>query len=145
MSELLTQQQLITHLTAFRDILSNFDYSALKNIRFLNLESLYTYMDTIKDNPFQRQYQALEKELDYLQPYLPFVSSERASHFIAAMAEVNTEQEASCIRQKYTQKLRRDFIDLARTTTTLEQWQEVVDSCESIRVYKEQMCLASYS
>lgn len=143
MSQLLTKQELENHLTNFREILSNFDYSSLKNIRFFNLDSLYTYMDTIKDNPFQKQYSALQKELDYIQPYLPFVSSERAAEFLTLVAKAPTDDEVASIKKDYTQKLRRDFIDLARTTTTLSQWQEVVNSCEAIRQHKEEMCLAS--
>lgn len=143
MAQLLTKQELATHLSNFREILSNFDYSALKNIRFFNLDSLYTYMDTIKGNPFEQQYKALQKELDYIQPYLPFVSSERAAEFLTLIAKAKNDEEVTLIKKDYTQKLRRDFIDLARTTTTTAQWDEVVNSCEAIRLHKEEMCLAS--
>ena len=60
MSKLLTKQELEGHLAQFREILANFDYSCLKNIRFFNLDSLYAYMETIKDNPFEMQYKALQ-------------------------------------------------------------------------------------
>ncbi|MGL4798307.1 MAG: hypothetical protein ACRDDX_14915 [Cellulosilyticaceae bacterium] len=143
MAQLLTKQELATHLARFREILGNFDYSSLKNIRFFNLDSLYTYMETIKDNPFQLQYKALQEELDYIQPYLPFVSSERAAEFLTLITKAKSDQEVAEIKKDYTQKLRRDFIDLARTMTTMAQWDEVTLSCEEIRLHKEEMCLAS--
>ena len=143
MSKLLTQQELVNHLTTFREILSNFDYSCLKNIRFFNLESLYAYMETIKDNPFEKQYEALQLELDFIQPYLPFVSSDRAAEFLTLIAKAKDDSEVSDIKKDYTKKLRQDFIDLARTTTSIPAWQEVMNSCEEIRLHKEEMCLAS--
>lgn len=145
MSTLLTQQQLKAHLEHFYHILSNFDYSQLQNIRFFNLDSLYSYMETIKNNPFQEQYAALQHELDYIQPYLPFVSSERAGEFLTLIAKAKNDDEVCSIKKDYTKKLRMDFINLARTTTTKSQWQNIIDSCEEIRSHKEEMCLASHS
>ena len=144
MAKLLSKQELRMHLDDFRSILSHFDYSSLKNIRFFNLESFYSYMETIKDNPFKHQYKALQKELDYLQPYLPFVSSERAASFLNAMSGSHSTDETQRIKEEYTQKLRTDFMHLARTTTTDTGWASIFETCEEIRLHKEEMCLASY-
>ena len=144
MSKLLSQQELEAHVNQFRDILAHFDYSQLKNIRFFNLESLYAYMDTVEGNPFQEQYQALQSELDYLQPYLPFVSSERAAHFLTAMSKAKDDEEITKIKKEYTEKLRKDFINVARTMTTNDQWASLLSTCEEIRLHKEESSLASY-
>lgn len=144
MAILLTKQELRDHLMDFRKTLGNFDYSSLKNIRFLNLESLYSYMENIKDNPFQQQYQELQKHLDYLQPYLPFISSERAADFLTSMSKAHNDEEISKVKKDYTQKLRMDFINFARTHTTDSQWASIFDTCEEIRLQKEESALAHY-
>lgn len=142
MSKLLTAQDLVNHINNFRNILGNFDYSAIKNIRFLNLEAFFSYMNSVEDNPFKMQYDALQRELDCVQPYLPFVSSERASEFLTSMAKAQNDAETHSIKEDYTQKLRTDFINLARTLTTDDQWQSVINTCEEIRSHKEEMALA---
>ncbi|MGL4343911.1 MAG: hypothetical protein ACRCTE_01800 [Cellulosilyticaceae bacterium] len=144
MAILLTKQELQDHLMNFRETLSNFDYSPIQNIRFLNLESLYFYMENIKDNPFQKQYQELQKHLDFLQPYLPFVSSERASEFLTSMSKATDDDELTAIKKDYTQKLRMDFINFARTHTSDHQWGTIFDTCEEIRLQKEESALALY-
>lgn len=144
MAKLLTKQELTEHLENFRSILANFDYSALKNIRFFNLESLYDYMENVEHNPFKEQYSALQNELDYLQPYLPFVSSERAAAFLTARSHAKNDEEIVEIKKDFTTKLRQDFINLARTTTTDSQWNSILATCEEIRSHKEEMTLATY-
>ena len=144
MAKLLTKQELTEHLENFRSILANFDSSALKNIRFFNLESLYDYMENVEHNPFKEQYSALQNELDYLQPYLPFVSSERAAAFLTAMSHAKNDEEIVEIKKDFTTKLRQDFINLARTTTTDSQWNSILATCEEIRSHKEEMTLATY-
>lgn len=142
MAQLLTTQELRRHLEHFRDILGHFDYSCLNNVRFFNLDALYTYMDTVPNNPFSLQYASLQKELDYLQPYLPFVSSERAAEFLAAIANTENDDEVQDIKVSYTEKLRQDFIQLAHTLTSDMQWESIISTCEEIRMHKEEMCLA---
>ena len=142
MSTLLTKQQLENHLYHFRHLLSHFDYSPIKNIRFLNLEAFFTYMDTIQGNPFQKQYNELQKELDYLQPYLPFVSSKRAKDFLEALSTSSDDQEIEKIKKDYTNKLRQDFINVSRTITIEEEWYNIIGACEEIRLRKEEMLLA---
>jgi len=142
MSTLLTKQQLENHLYQFRHILSHFDYSPIKNVRFLNLESFFTYMDTIEGNPFQQQYSALQKELDYLQAYLPFVSSKRANDFLETLSTCEGDDEVEQIKKDYTTKLRQDFINISRTITTEDEWRNMITTCEEIRLRKEEMLLA---
>lgn len=144
MPTLLTTEQLKYHLNTFRNLLGHFDYSSIKNITFLNLDAFLAYMDNVKGNPFERQYKALQNELNYLQPYLPFVSHARADEFLEALANCRNEEESTLIKNNYTTKLRDDFIKFSRTVTTDAEWQHVIETCETIRRRKEEMLLASY-
>ena len=68
-------------LENLRDLINNFDYSELKNVTFINLESLFTYIAQVEDNPFRRQYEAMQSSLDILEPFIPFATGERAKNF----------------------------------------------------------------
>ena len=142
MATLLTQQELRMHLNDFYDLLKDFDYSKINNITFLNLDAVLAYMENVEDNPFKNHYAALQKKLDYLQPYLPFVSSIRANEFLECLSKTNVEIEISNIKQKYTNILRDDFIKFCRTVTTKDSWNNVLSTCEQIRLRKENMLLA---
>jgi hypothetical protein len=99
-------------------------------------------MNHVPNNPFKRQYEALEEQLDYIQPYLPFVSEERADEFLKELSGAVTEEESRKIKEAYTKKLRVDFINVSRVATTQEEWGNIVDACEQIRLHKEEMLLA---
>lgn len=144
MAILLTKQELRDNLMAFRKTLGEFDYTPIQNIRFFNLESLYSYMENIKGNPFEQQYAALQKYLDLLQPYLPFISAERAAEFLTCISKASGDEEVSKVKKEYTQKLRTDFINFARTHTTDHQWESIFNTCEEIRLQKEESALALY-
>jgi len=87
MPTLLTKRELEMALDDFRHILSDFDYSSIKNITFLNADAFICYMENVEGNPFKKQYAALQHKLDILQPYLPFVSAERANELKAIKAK----------------------------------------------------------
>lgn len=142
MSTLFTKDQLEKHLSDFRQILCDFDYSPIRNVSFFNLESFLIYMNTVDGNPFQKQYEALQKELDAIQPYLPFVSSKRAKDFLEELNTTTTDQEVEQIKKSYTHKMRQDFINVSRGITTEEQWRDIIELCEEIRLKKEEMLLA---
>jgi hypothetical protein len=99
-------------------------------------------MDTVEGNPFQKQYIELQKELDHLQPYLPFVSSKRAKDFLDALSTCSDDNEIEKIKKDYTNKLRQDFINVSRTITSEDEWKNILTTCEEIRVRKEEMLLA---
>jgi hypothetical protein len=142
MAKLLTQQELSDLIYSLRTTLRDFDYSSLKNVRFLNLDAFYAYMDAVEGNPFAIQYQALQDHLDKLQPYLPFTSSERASAFLTEIASAKNEDAITQIKKEYTKKLREDFLKLARISKTDSQWQSIIDTCEEIRLRKAESALA---
>lgn len=142
MPTLLSKRELEVALDDFRHILSNFDYSAIKNVTFLSADAFICYMENVEDNPFKKQYAALQHKLDILQPYLPFVSAERANEFLEALSHTQDELEITEIKRQFTKTLREDFIKFSRTITTPDQWLHVRHICEEIRSRKEEMLLA---
>ncbi|OON97261.1 MAG: hypothetical protein ATN36_00475 [Epulopiscium sp. Nele67-Bin005] len=144
MAQLLTHQQLSSTLFELREILVNFDFSALKNIRFFNVESFFSYMESVDNNPFKKQYALLNKKLDVLQPYLPFIDEQRANQFLDSMANCTNDSSTQQVKKDFTKILRQDFLNFIRTLKTEEQWESVVCTCEEIRLHKEEMCLVAY-
>lgn len=142
MPTLLTKQELEVQLEDFRHLLSDFDYSSLKNISFLNLDAFFAYMENVEGNPFKTQYDALQNKLDILQPYLPFVSANRANEFMEALSHTHNDEEVTAVKQAFTKILRDDFIKFSRTVTTNDQWLRIISVCEEIRLRKEEMLLA---
>lgn len=142
MPTLLTKQELEVQLEDFRHLLSDFDYSSLKNISFLNLDAFFAYMENVEGNPFKEQYNALQNKLDILQPYLPFVSANRANEFMEALSHTHSDEEVMIVKKAFTKILRDDFIKFSRTVTTNDQWLRTLFVCEEIRLRKEEMLLA---
>lgn len=142
MATLLTKQELARQLDDFRHILADFDYSAIKNVTFLNLNAFLAYMENVEGNPFQQQFKALQAKLDILQPYLPFVSSNRANQFLEDLSHATTAEETTLVKKNYTKILRDDFIKFSRNIKSNAEWQSAVDVCEKIRLKKEEMLLA---
>lgn len=142
MSTLLTKQELERELEDFRHLLSDFDYSSIKNITFLNLDAFLAYMENIEGNPFKLQYEALQNKLDILQPYLPFVSAKRANEFLEALGQTHSNEEVCEVKKIFTKILRDDFIKFSRTVTTNLEWSHTIEVCEAIRLRKEEMLLA---
>lgn len=141
MQQVLSSQELYSHLNDFHKTLQGFDYSNIGNIRFLNLESVLAYMENVENNPFQRQYAKLQEILDILQPYLPFLSSDRAKEFLIHISTVTDDEEVERLKIEYSKKLRLDFINTARKTTRPEDWQLIMTICEQIRARKEETYL----
>ena len=142
MPTLLTKRELEMALDDFRHILSDFDYSSIKNITFLNADAFISYIENVEGNPFKKQYAALQHKLDILQPYLPFVSAQRANEFLEALSQTHNDEEITKVKKEFTQTLREDFIKFSRTVTTPDQWLHVRHICEEIRARKEEMLLA---
>lgn len=141
MQQVLSSQELYLHLNNFRETLQKFDYSDLENVTFFNLESVYTYIENIENNPFKRQYNALQQTLDNLQPYLPFLSSQRARDFLIQVASATDDEDITHLKIEYTKKLRMDFINAARMITSEKDWETIVNICEEIRSRKEEVYL----
>lgn len=141
MQHVLSAEELYMHLNMFRQTLKDFNFTHIGNLRFLNLESIWAYMETIENNPFKRQYNELESILDTLQPYLPFLSQERARTFLITIATITNDEEIEALKSEYHHKLRLDFINVARKTSCDREWKLIMDTCEKIRRRKEESYL----
>ena len=141
MQHVLSSQELYGHLNDFRKTLQEFNYSNLGNIRFLNLESVFAYMENVENNPFQRHYAQLEESLDILQPYLPFLSSKRAKDFLIHISKVTDDEEVERLKLEYGRKLRIDFISTTKKINSEEDWNLIIDICQQIRTRKAETYL----
>lgn len=139
--QILSSQELSIYLNDFRRTIQEFDYSDLENVIFLNLESVCAYMENIENNPFKRQYDELQRLLDNLQPYLPFLSTKRAKDFLITISNITNNQAIEQLKIEYTNKLRMDFIHVARQLTNENDWSHIVSACEEIRSRKEEVYL----
>lgn len=137
MTCILTQEQLYNELNNLKYLVNNFDYSELKNVTFINLESLFTYIAEIEDNPFQRQYEALQTSLDILEPFIPFATGEKAKEFLIQVSQTTSDEEIQWLKQEYINKMRIDFVNVIRMITSEDEWNYLVQICESIRQSKE--------
>lgn len=133
MEPILSQQELSNQLNEFRDIIQHFDYSEIKNVTFINLESLYTYIAQVEDNPFEKQYQALHKILDIIEPYLPFAMGNTAVEFLVQASMVSSHEEMESLKKRFSSKTRLEFMNAVRGITQDDEWQYLVNICENIR------------
>ncbi|HHW67040.1 hypothetical protein [Defluviitalea raffinosedens] len=144
MTNILTSQQLSDELNKLKSLINDFDYSELRNVTFLNLESLYTYISEVEDNPFQRQYEALQASLDILEPYIPFAIGERAREFLILASQMTTDEEIEALKQDYLERMRLDFVNTIRMIQSEEEWKYLTQICETIRQSKESQMMYQY-
>ncbi len=128
MDNILSQEKLLYELNEFKSTLKDFDYSCIDNIVFINLESLYCYVENVENNPFKIQYEKLQKILDIIEPYIPFTTQ---TEFINIM---DTFQNLSDnIKHAFSLKKRINFISYVNLITTEDEWQDIVNVCKDIR------------
>ncbi|NMA84539.1 MAG: hypothetical protein GX962_11860 [Epulopiscium sp.] len=144
MYSILSKIELQQYLNQFRTLATNLDYSQFDNIIFFNLESFYSYMENISGHPFQEQYDDLEKILDIIEPYLPFAVGDTALAFLLEATYVNDEIEMEQLKLKYGSRLRMDFINLVQNILSEEEWEYILQLCETIRQEKESNLHAYY-
>ena len=144
MTNILTSEQLSDELNKLKALINDFDYSELKNVTFLNLESLYTYIAEVEDNPFQRQYEALQASLDILEPYIPFATGERARDFLIQASQMNTDEEIEYLKQEYLDRMRLEFVNTIRMIQSEDEWKYLTQICETIRQSKENNFMYQY-
>lgn len=135
MDNILSQEKLLYELNEFKSTLKDFDYSCIDNVVFINLESLYYYVENIEDNPFKIQYEKLQRILDIIEPYIPFTTQ---TEFINIM---DTFQNLSDnIKRAFSLKKRINFINYVNLITTEDEWQDIVNICKDIRnAYEKEM------
>lgn len=128
MENILTEEQLLIELNNFRDTLQNFDYSDIRNVTFINLNSLYYYIQTVENNPFQLQHQKLQQILDKIEPYIPLITDDGFLNII----DIEQAPDIQDLKQMIGLKKRLNFTSVARLITTDEQWQAIIDVCKNI-------------
>ncbi len=98
-------------------------------------------MMSTNHHPFKQQYHELQITLDYLQPYLPFLSSDRAKDFLLKVARIDSDEEIQQLKEEYILKLRMDFIHAIYHITDENDWHCLINTCEKIRSRKEEVYL----
>jgi len=130
LDNILSQEELLDELNEFKSTLKNFDYSCIDNIVFINLESLYCYVENIENNPFRMQYEKLQKILDIIEPYIPFTTQ---TEFINIIDTFQNLSELDNIKRAFSLKKRINFINYVNLITTEDEWQDIINICENIR------------
>lgn len=127
----ITEKELVNNLNEFRDVLLNYDYSEVDNVIFLNIESLNYYIKTHKNNPFERQYQDLERLFNKIMPYIPSNIPNEAIEVITKLLKSRYNDD-KIIKKNIDFNIRMDFIQTIKCIRTEEQWNKLVEECKSI-------------
>lgn len=133
MENILTQEELVLQLNNFRITLQDFDYSAIKNITFLNLDSLYCYIENVENNPFKLQYNKLQQILDIIEPYIPFPTENKFINTLDFNDFNNNYGELENLKTQLSLQKRNNFINLVKMCTNNEDWSFILELCKDIR------------
>lgn len=133
MENILSEEELVSELNNFKFILHNFDYTDIKNLIFINLDALYFYIENIKGNPFKAQYEKLEKLLDIIEPYIPFIS-ENGFVNIIEIENLSDSKELENIQKIFSSKKRANFTNIVRIINNNNtDWENIINICKDIR------------
>lgn len=135
MSELISEETLVSELNKFRDVLLHYDYSDVKNVIFFNVKSLNAYIRTYRDNPFEKQYQDLEAIFNKIIPYIPSNIPEEAINTITHILDPDYENKEA-IKRNILFNIKMDFIETVKNVSSESQWQELLNLCKDIRLAK---------
>lgn len=135
--EILTAEELTHKLNDFRHVITDFDFSALKNVTFININALYTYIAEVEDNPFKKQYESIQKELQSIAPYIPFAMGNSAAEFLEKASRVENELEMDLLKREFSERSKIDFVETVRMIHCDEEWEYLTSICETIRKNKE--------
>lgn len=132
MENILSEKELLTELNNFKFVLHNFDYKDIENLIFLNLESLYVYIENVENNPFKLQYEKLQKILDVIEPYIPFVTENGFINMIE-IENLSDSEELKNIQKIFSSKKRVNFTNIIRIINNNTEWENIVNICKEIR------------
>ncbi|GKX28110.1 hypothetical protein SH1V18_05900 [Vallitalea longa] len=138
MTDIISESELETKLNEFRDILLNYDYSEIENVIFYDINSLNYYIENNKGNPFEKQYDAIEKILNSIYQYLPCSLSDDTINVISEILNVKYQDE-SLMKQNVLFNVKLEFIEMVKNITTEDEWNRLVISCKKIRNTKEEL------
>ncbi len=140
MREIISESDLIYQLEQFRHILFYYDYSEVNNIVFFDVQSLNCYLESHKDNPFERQYQALETILDIILPYLPNNLTDQAMDTIVHFLDRESGNEVA-IKENIVKNIKLEFIQIVKSLRTENEWHYLINICKKIRDTKANVIL----
>ena len=138
MTDIISESELEIKLNEFRDVLLNYDYSDIENIIFFDVNSLNYYIENNKDNPFEKQYDAIEKILDTIYQYLPCSLSDDTINVISEIMNVKYQDE-KLIKQNILFNVKLEFIEMVKNISTEDEWNRLVLICKRIRNTKEEL------
>lgn len=132
MTNIISENELENKLNQFRDVLINYDYSEIENVIFFDISSLNHYLENYKENPFEKQYDAIEKILNSIYPYLPGSLPSDTINLISKIINVKCQDE-ELIKQNVLFNIKLDFIEMVKDISTEEEWVNLVNLCKQIR------------
>ncbi|MCT4542072.1 MAG: hypothetical protein N4A63_00875 [Vallitalea sp.] len=138
MTNIISEVELENKLNEFRDILINYDYSEIDNIIFFDINSLNYYIENNKENPFEKQYDAIEKILNSIYIYLPCSISDDTINVISKILNVKYGDE-TLVKQNLLFNIKLEFIEMVKNISSEEEWQNLVLLCKKIRTTKEKL------
>lgn len=135
-TEIISKEALVDELNKFRDILINYDFSEISNIVFFDVQSLNIYLKTHDGNPFERQYEEIEKILNKIISYLPTTISNDTIELLTEILD-SKYQNKEVVRENILFNIKMDFIDRVRAINSNDEWNKLLLVCEKIRAEKE--------
>ncbi|MCT4685883.1 hypothetical protein [Vallitalea sp.] len=138
MTDIISETELEIKLNEFRDVLINYDYSEIENVIFFDINSLNYYIENNEGNPFEKQYDAIEKILNSIYLYLPCSLSDDTINVISEILNVKYGDEA-IVKQNVLFNIKLEFIDMVKNISSEEEWNKLVQLCKKIRNTKEKL------
>ncbi|GMQ62318.1 hypothetical protein [Vallitalea maricola] len=138
MTDIISETELEIKLNEFRDVLINYDYSEIENVIFFDINSLNYYIENNEGNPFEKQYDAIEKILNSIYLYLPCSLSDDTINVISDILNVKYGDE-TIVKQNVLFNIKLEFIDMVKNISTEEEWKKLVQLCKKIRNTKEKL------
>jgi 6-pyruvoyl-tetrahydropterin synthase len=132
---IISENELENKLNQFRDVLINYDYSEIDNVIFFDINSLNHYIENYKENPFEKQYDAIENILNSIYPYLPGSLPSDTINLISKIINVKSQDE-ELIKQNVLFNIKLDFIEMVKDISTEKEWNDLVELCKKIRYSK---------
>lgn len=135
MTDIISEEVLVDELNHFRNILNHYDYQEVSNVIFFDIDSLDYYMQTHKDNPFERQYREIESAFNMLSPYLPSsMTGETIDMILEIMNHQNIHSEI--IKENLLFNLKLDFIERVKSIQSEDEWYRLIMICKKLRMEK---------
>jgi hypothetical protein len=132
MTEIISEEVLVDELNHFRDILNHYDYEEVSNVIFFDIDSLNYYMQTHKDNPFERQYKEIETAFDLLSPYLPSSITEETIQMILEIMN-RQDVESELVKENLLFNLKLEFIERVKGIQSEDEWNLLIAICKKLR------------